>query len=226
MNRLQTRVGTLVLKNPVICGSGEHTMDGEHIRAALASGAGAVVAKSTNESMAAKQQLDKTDYALFDASWNRLPWGGRVPADATLFCRSGLVQRSFDGWVDELAKLDLEAAAQDSYVIASLILADLDRCVDHVRALDAAGLRVIEINIGAPHGEEAARGAIALERNEARVEAIITRVRAATRLPLWVKLTGQSENVVALAAAARRAGAWQAGRRRRGAAHEQGPRDL
>lgn len=207
IDRLRTRVGAITLKNPVICGSGEHTMDGVRIRAALAAGAGAVVAKSTNESIAAKRQLDQTDYALFDASWNRLAWNHRPPPDAVLFCRSGLVQRDFDGWVDELAQLDAEAAASAAYVIPSLILADLDRCVEHVRALDAAGLRAIEINIGAPHGEEAAAGAIALERVDTRVEAIVARIRAATRLPLWVKLTGQSENVVALAAAARRGGA-------------------
>lgn len=207
MNRLEISVGDVVLKNPVICGSGEHTMDGERIRAALASGAAAVVAKSTNESDAARQQLDRTDYALFDSRWNRLPWDHRPPADATLFCRSGLVQRGFEGWIDELSQLDREAAQRQAYVVPSLILADLERCIEHVRALDAAGLRVIELNIGAPHGEEAAKGAIALERNEARVESIVAAVRGATRRPLWIKLTGQSENVVGLAAAAQRSGA-------------------
>lgn len=207
MNRLEISIGDVVLKNPVICGSGEHTMDGERIRAALATGVAAVVAKSTNESDAAKQQLDRTDYALFDSRWNRLAWDHRPPADATLFCRSGLVQRGFEGWVEELALLDREAAAVGSYVVPSLILADLKRCVAHVGALDAAGLRIIEVNIGAPHGEEAAKGAIVLERNEARVEAIVTAVRAASRRPLWIKLTGQSENAVALAAAACRGGA-------------------
>ena len=52
MADLQTVIGKVVLKNPVICGSGEHTMDETGIRAAIASGAGAVVAKSINESHA------------------------------------------------------------------------------------------------------------------------------------------------------------------------------
>lgn len=207
MSRLSISIASVRLKNPVICGSGEHTMDGAGMRAALRAGAAAVVAKSTNESEAAKQQLDKTDYALFDASWQRLPWNHRPPADAVLFGRSGLVQRAFDGWVEELAELDREARAQDAYVIPSLILADLARCIEQAQRMEAAGLRVLEVNIGAPHGEEAAKGAIVLERGEARVEAITAALRQAVRIPLWIKLTGQSENVVALAAAARRGGA-------------------
>lgn len=205
--RLTTHVGSITLKNPVICGSGEHTMTPEGIRAALAAGAAAVVAKSTNESAAAKAQLDKTDYALFDSQWNRLPWDFKPPADATLFCRSGLVQAEFGVWLDNIARLDAEAAQQDAYVIPSLILADLDRCVEHARLIEARGLRVLEVNIGAPHGEEAAKGAIVLERDVDRIETIVSRIRAAVRLPLWIKLTGQSENVVALADAARRGGA-------------------
>jgi dihydroorotate dehydrogenase (NAD+) catalytic subunit len=204
---LHTRIGSVELLNPVICGSGEHTMTPEGVRAALAEGASAVVVKSTNESEAAKAQLDKTDYALFDSRWQRLPWNFTPPADASLFCRSGLTQTAFEPWLDSAAALDAEAKARDAYVIPSLILADLDRCVEHARQIEQRGLRVLELNIGAPHGEEAARGAIVLERDTERIAMIVARMREAVRLPLWIKLTGQSENVVALADAARRAGA-------------------
>lgn len=205
--RLTTRIGSLTLKNPVICGAGEQTMSAEAIRAALHSGAGAVVAKSTNESQAAKDQLDKTDYVLLDSHWRRLPWNFAPPADAHLFGRSGLVQRDFDEWLEELAGLDREARVLDSYVVPSLILSDLEQCAAFARRIEQAGLRVLELNIGAPHGEEAAKGAIVLERGAARIETIVRRIREATSLPLWIKLTGQSEDVVGLAQAARRGGA-------------------
>ncbi|MBD9443313.1 dihydroorotate dehydrogenase [Pseudomonas sp. PDM04] len=207
MTRLTTTIGRLTLKNPVICGAGEQTMTADAIRAALASGAGAVVAKSTNESAAAKEQLDKTDYVLLDAQWNRLPWDFKPPAQASLFGRSGLVQRDFDDWLEELRVLDREARMQDAYVIPSLILSDLEQCAGFARRIEQAGLRVLELNIGAPHGEEAAKGAIVLERGAERIEAIVRRLREATSLPLWIKLTGQSEDVVGLAQAARRGGA-------------------
>ncbi|WP_118184392.1 dihydroorotate dehydrogenase [Paraburkholderia phosphatilytica] len=206
-DRLHTRVGNIALKNPVICGAGEHTMTGDAIRAALRHGAAAVVAKSTNESQAAKDQLDRTDYALFDAHWNPVPWHTAESRDATLFCRSGLVQREFDGWLDELAALDREAAASDAYVIPSLILSDLEQCARYAAQIEQAGLRVLEVNIGAPHGEEASKGAIRLERDAARIATIVSRLRASTRLPLWIKLTGQSEDVTGIAAAAQASGA-------------------
>ncbi len=204
---LSVAIGGVRLKNPLICGAGEHVMSAAGIESALSAGAGAVVAKSANESEAARRQLDRTDYALLDAQWRRLPWAFAPPPDATLFCRSGLAQQPFPEWLEMVARLDRAARAQDSYVVASLILADLERGAAMAGEVEAAGIRVLELNIGAPHGGEAAPGAITLEREAGRVAAIVARIRAATRLPLWVKLTGQSEDVAALAAAARAAGA-------------------
>lgn len=205
--RLESRVGALTLKNPVICGAGEHTMTGDAIRAALRQGASAVVAKSTNESQAAKDQLDRTDYALLDSHWNPVSRHAARSQDTTLFCRSGLLQRDFGSWVDELAALDAQARANDSYVIPSLILSGLEQCAQYAAQIEQAGLRVLEVNIGAPHGEEAAQGAIQLERDAGRIRCIVERLRISTTLPLWIKLTGQSEDVAGMAAAAKAGGA-------------------
>lgn len=204
---LAVRCGGLELKNPIIAGSGEHTMTAGGIRAALAAGAAAVVAKSVNESPAARAQLDGTDYLLLDSQWRPLPWDFAPPPDASLFGRSGLMQRDFDSWMEELAGLDAEAAQAGAYVIPSLILADLDAAAGMAARIQGFGLRALEFNIGAPHGPEAAAGAIITERAAARVREITARIRAATPLPLWIKLTGQSEDVGALASAAMDGGA-------------------
>lgn len=181
-------------------------MTGAGIRAALNAGAGAVVAKSINESAAAKAQLDKTDYALINSLGQQQVWG-EITADTGLFCRSGLIQRTFEDWMAELYELDHEAKRRDSYVIPSLILSSLEQCIAYAQAIQKMGFRALEVNIGAPHGEEAARGAIQLERDSDRIEHITRAVRAATTLPLWIKLTGQSEDVAGMADAARRGGA-------------------
>ena len=207
MPDLSTAVGAIALKNPLICGAGEHVMSAAGIESALAAGAAAVVIKSANESEAARRQLDRTDYVLLDSSWRRLPWNFDPPPDAQLLCRSGLAQQPFDRWLETAARLDRAARARDAYVVASLILADLERCIEMARAVEQAGLRVLELNIGAPHSGEAAPGAIVLEREAERVRAIVARVRASVRLPLWVKLAGQSEDVAALALAAKLGGA-------------------
>jgi dihydroorotate dehydrogenase (NAD+) catalytic subunit len=207
MNETSVCVGSVRLKSPLICGAGEHLMYAQGVRRALAAGAAAVVPKSANETEAGRRQLDRTDYALLGSNWRRLPWSFAPSADASLFCRSGLAQQPFEEWVTLLSALDREAKRDDAYVVASLILADLDRCVEMAQAVEQAGLRILELNIGAPHGNEAAPGAIVLERDRTRVGAIVARVRAVVKLPIWVKLTGQSEDVAGLALAAMQAGA-------------------
>ena len=204
---LSVALGAVRLKNPILLGAGDHLMTAGGIRAGLATGAAAVVAKSINESAAAKRQLDGSDHVLLDSRWNRLPWDFAPPPDAMLFGRSGLSQRDSDSWIAEIAALDREAAERGAYVVGSIILAGLDAAVTLAQRMQAAGLRILELNIGAPHGDEAAPGAIVQERAAARVREITARLRAAITLPLWIKLTGQSEDVAALALAAREGGA-------------------
>ena len=181
-------------------------MTEEGLRSALDAGVGAVVAKSVNETQAAKDQLDRTDYALLDGDWNRLPWDFTAPRDATLACRSGLQKMDFDAWLDIVARLDAEAATSDQYVIGSIILADLEAAVDMAKQTAAAGVRVLEFNIGTPYGDEAS-GVVTTERAAARVTENFKAVCDVVDIPVWAKITGQSENVAALAQAARDGGA-------------------
>lgn len=204
---LSTTVAGVRLKNPVICASGEPTMTLAGIRAAIDAGAGAVVAKSTNESEAAKRQLDGAEYALLASNWQRLSWDDPAPVGASVFCRSGLVQMPFDGWLAGLAELDHYAQAVDSLVIGSLIVADEGRALELAAAMDAADLRMLELNLSAPHGEEAAPGAIRLERAPDRIFALTEHVRRVVRMPLLVKLSGQTDDVLTEVDAAYRGGA-------------------
>ncbi len=207
MTQCSVTLGQIVLKNPVICASGEHVLTEAGIRAGLAAGAAVVVAKSVNETTAAREQLARTDYALFDARWAPEAWPGADWRRANLLCRSGLQPLATDEWIDRVARLDQEARSQEAYVAGSLILADLNEAVSIARRMEQAGLRLIEFNIGAPYGDEAASGAIITERAADRVRDQVSAVCSAVNVPVWVKLTGQSENVAALAQAARDGGA-------------------
>ena len=204
---LQVSIGGIALKNPVICASTEAVITGAGLRAALDAGAAAVVMKSSSESRAARRQLEHTDYALLDDDWRVLPWDGEPPRRAHLLCRSGLSPLPFEDWLALAVEADREARTARSFVVPSLILADLERGVDLARRIEAAGLRLLEFNIGAPHGDEAAADAIAQVRAAERVREVVAALRAALSLPLWIKLTGQSEQIPALAAAAKEAGA-------------------
>lgn len=202
---LRVTVGALALKNPVICAAGEHVLTEAGIRAALAQGVAVVVAKSTNESAAARAQLAQTDYLAVSNDWTPQSWSsGR---DANILCRSGLQPRTCEDWIAAVAALDDEARAQNAYVAGSLILASLDEAVRLAKMVEAAGIRLLEFNVGTPYGDEAAHGGVTTERAADKIREQVAAVCAAVRIPVWVKLTGQSENVTALAQAARDGGA-------------------
>jgi dihydroorotate dehydrogenase (NAD+) catalytic subunit len=204
---LDVSIGQLRLKNPLIAGAAEHLIEETGVRAALSAGAAVVVMKSTNEVEAAKAQLDAAEYAVFDETWQRREWNAEAPASAFIACRSGLYPGSFEQWLESVSKLDREAAKSDAYVAASLILGDLDHAVKMARQVEAAGLRLLELNIGTPYASQAAKGAVATELLPERVSYIVSMMRSAVSMPLWVKITGQSERVPELARAAFAAGA-------------------
>lgn len=207
MKNLDIKIGSVHLKNPVICGSGEHFIELSGIEKALDAGAAAVVIKSTNENIAAKEQLEKTDYALLDSNFRKLPWNFQPPRDASLFNRSGLYPKPFSEWLSMVSKADKIARKYDAYCIASLIPSSLDKLVEHAVAVQRAGIRILEVNVGAPHGNEAEPGAILLERQAKHIRDIITAVREAVHIPIWVKLTGQSDEIPPMVEAAKDAGA-------------------
>ena len=207
MNDCAVTIGGVRFRNPVFAGSAEHLIEAEGIVRALEAGAGAVIVKSTNESDAARDQLQRAEYLALDPDWKPLPWSAAAPREAFIACRSGLSPLAFAPWLEQTARLDRQAREHDSYVVASLILSGLDRLVEMARQVEQAGVRILEVNIGTPYASQAAKGAVSTELDPARIVEIVAAVRAAVRLPLWVKITGQSERVPELAAAAREAGA-------------------
>lgn len=204
--RLATRVGRVALKNPIIAAAAEHLIEADGVRAALRAGVGAVVVKSINELAAGKDQLQRAEYMVLDEHWRQVAWNADAPASVTIACRSGLTPQSFEAWLEQTARLDREARDHDAYAVASLILADLDAAVDMARQVEAAGIRVLEFNIGTPYAKEA-KGVVATELDPARISTIVETMRRAVSLPLWIKITGQSERVPELARAAFAAGA-------------------
>jgi dihydroorotate dehydrogenase (NAD+) catalytic subunit len=206
MSVLATTVGRVTLKNPLIAGAAEHLIDAAGVRRALQAGVGAVVVKSINETQAGRDQLQRAEYRALDGAWREVPWGPQAPAQAIIACRSGLTPLAFDAWLEQNAQLDREAKREDSYAVASLILAELEPALRMARAIEEAGIRILELNIGTPYASQA-KGVVATELDPQRVRAIVGAVRAAVSIPLWVKITGQSERVPELAAAAFESGA-------------------
>lgn len=203
---LSVRLGPLQLAHPVIAGAGEHLASEAGLLAALDAGAAAVVAKSANETADGRIQWRAAEHVTLDARWRVVP-EGTAEAGSSIFNRSGLQPDPWPQWVATMARCDARAAARGAYVVPSLIPADLDALDALVDDLESAGLRWLELNLSAPHAGEARPGVIRRPADPRSVAEIAGRVRARTRLPLTVKLTAESDDLVALAAAARDAGA-------------------
>ena len=75
------------------------------------------------------------------------------------------------------------------------------------KLIEQAGIRVLEFNIGTPYASVTTKGNVTTEFDPARVSVMVSAMRQAIKLPLWIKLTGQSERVPELARAAFDAGA-------------------
>jgi dihydroorotate dehydrogenase (NAD+) catalytic subunit len=203
--RLRVRLGRLTLLNPVICGSGEPVMTEAGIRAALNAGAAGVIAKSVNEQPAGARQLDRADYAWLDREQTRID---HADPGGALFCRSGLSQRDHGDWFAAIAAIDREAARGGQFVAASLVFGGPEGAVQLAKLARSAGLRVFELNVGAPHAQEAQPGAINQQTDVAELTTLVRAVRDAVGdMVLWVKLTGLTPNIPALARAAADGGA-------------------
>jgi len=202
---LSNDVGKIRLKNPLICASSEVTMTAEGIRAALDAGAAAVIAKSVNESPAAAAQLLKAGYILLDDNFHPVPWTSPDRLKASLFCRSGLARTPLDQYLPMLAELDRYAQTRQSYVVGSITVAGAEGAAEIAARMQQAGLRWVELNLGAPHGRESAAVSQITARDAVR--AYVRTVRRALSVPLAVKLTAQADDPLSLAATAINEGA-------------------
>lgn len=200
---LTTTVAGLRLRNPVVAAASEVTMTEAGILDCLSAGAGAVVAKSVNELPEAAAQFDIADYVLLDEDLEPVPWE-LASGGETLLNRSGLVQTPLEEWLGVLERCQRAAAASGAAVIGSVTVASADGAA-RIGAAMSEVVPAVELNVGAPHGREAA--AVRQLTEADGVRELVATVRAAVDGALLVKLPGQSSDVVALARAARDAGA-------------------
>lgn len=200
MTDLSIELGKIQLKNPLLCASSEITMTQAGIHAAIDGGAAAVIAKSVNELPAAAAQLAKADYILLDDDFQPMPWTSPQRLSASLFCRSGLAPTPLDEYLPMLADLDRYAQTKQSYVVGSITVAGAASAAEIAARMQKAGLRWIELNLGAPHGRESSAVSQITARDAVRD--YVRMARRAVSVPLTVKLTAQSDDPLLLAATA------------------------
>ncbi|MEO8898146.1 MAG: dihydroorotate dehydrogenase [Candidatus Dormibacter sp.] len=205
MTDLRTTLGSLELRNPVIAGSSELTMTEAGILSCMSAGAGAVVAKSVNESPDAARQLDRAEYVLLTEDHRASSWANPGKHDS-LLNRSGLAQTLLPDWVRMLARCREAGKQHGSELIGSITVASAEGAARIAARLEPS-VSAIEVNLSAPHGREVKSTTVRQLTDADAVRRYTAAARDAVSCPLWIKLSGQSDDPVALAEAAAGAGA-------------------
>lgn len=149
-----------------------------------------------------------TDFSLYGAavakSVSRDPWPGRpaprvAPAGVGMLNSIGIQNPGVDRWVEEVAP---RLGDLDVPVWGSTVGRDAAEFGDVAGRMVGAGVPVVEVNLSCPNLDG---HLFALD--PASSAAVVAEVRGACDVPIGAKLSPNAEDVVAVAAACREAGA-------------------
>jgi dihydroorotate dehydrogenase (NAD+) catalytic subunit len=184
VTELEAEVGALSFRNPLLLASGIWGESGRSLLSAYEAGAGGVVSKSIGaEPRAGYPNPTVEQYG---------DWG--------FLNAMGLPNPGIRAYPEEIRI----ARAGGAPVIGSIFAPTAEGFADLARQMEPTGVCAIELNLSCPH----AKGLGSEVGQDPVLVAEVTRaVRAATKLPVWVKLTPNVADVALLAEAAERAGA-------------------
>ncbi len=180
MPSLCIHAGGLNLRNPVLLAAGILGTTGASLRRAGQAGAGGVVTKSLGSS---------------PREGHRGPT--IVPVECGLLNAMGLPNPSYRDFQEEIEK----ARGGGVPVIASIFGSSAAEFAQIARGLDADAF---ELNLSCPHAENYGSE---LGRYPDLVESVTGAVKAASHVPVWVKLTPNTADILELGLAAQRGGA-------------------
>lgn len=182
---MSVQVGPLALRSPILVASGTFGFGEEYAAYCDYSRLGAIVTKAVT--------LEPREGNTGPRVWETA---------AGMLNAIGLQNPGLERFLAE--KLP-PLVAGGHVVIVNIAGHDVDEYVKLAGALDAVeGVAAIEVNVSCPN---VTRGGIEFGRDPAVLTELVRAVRAATRLPLIVKLSPNVSDIVSLAAAALEAGA-------------------
>ncbi len=196
MPTLATSVDGLRLPNPFIIGSGPPGTNLSVISRAFREGWGAVIAKTV--SLDASKVVNVTPrYAKLHAS------NGEVIGWENIELIS---DRPFAIWLDEFKKCkDLHPTG----VLLASVMEEYqkDAWVEMVQRCEAAGVDGFELNFSCPHGLPERKMGSAMGQDPEILEEVCGWVKAATKKPVWAKMTPNITHIEEPSRAALRGGA-------------------
>ncbi len=180
MPSLKVHVGGLALPNPILLAAGILGTTGASLRRAALAGAGGVVTKSIGS-------VPREGH----------PGPTVIGVECGLLNAMGLPNPSYKEFQEEIDT----AKTAGVPVIASIFGSSAEEFAKIARGLEPDAF---ELNLSCPHAEKYGSE---LGRYPEMVEAVTGAVKAAANVPVWVKLTPNTADIVELGLAAQRGGA-------------------
>ena len=207
MADLSVKVAGVQFKNPFSLGSAEPTESFEKMKRAFDQGAGSVVAKSFSSGEEMRRQTDLAKYDFL--GYDRLPaYGKDIPKFFTNYCRSGMIQKTEDDWMEELYKTEQYAKKHDAVVIGSVAgQPTIEETVRLAKRMDKeVGLKMLEFDLACPQVDQMVeKGALLKEKEDyfAHAKALADNLS----IPVVIKLSPQQPDLVVTARGAKDVGA-------------------
>lgn len=179
---LSVKIGSLLLKNPVMPASG-----------------------TFSENLARVFSFDHLGAVVTKTITAELRGGNPTPRVAEvgqgMLNSIGIPSKGIQYFLDETLPL---YRTTDTPLVVSISAPTAEAFAEAAREFDVPGVAAIEANISCPNLEEDGK-AFAMRATSTRLA--VEQLRKATSLPLWVKLTPNTGNIAAVAAAAEDSGA-------------------
>ncbi len=184
MADLSTTVAGVVLPRPALLASGIWGESGASLAAAFRAGAGGVVTKSIG--VKPREGYPNPTIEQFGE------WG--------MLNAMGLPNPGIEEYPKEIG----QALAAGARVVGSIFGGDADEFAALARKMEATGVHALELNLSCPH----AKGYGSEIGQDPQVLAeVVKAVKKATTLPVWAKVTPNTQDTALLAEAAEKAGA-------------------
>jgi dihydroorotate dehydrogenase (NAD+) catalytic subunit len=179
------RIGALELKNPVLTASGTFGYGLEFDDFFDVSGLGGICSKGLSLEPRAgnpPQRICETPAGMLNAI-------GLANVGVEVFCREKLP----------------ELRRRNVTVVANVFATSVEEFVALARRLDAEpGVHALELNVSCPN---VTKGGIEFGKDPRLASEVTAAVRAATHLPIWVKMSPEAPDIIAVARACEEAGA-------------------
>jgi len=183
--KLETELCGIKLKNPSMLASGIMGLTGESMLRAAESGAGGVILKDIGE----KPRKGHPNPTIFQKP-------------AYILNAMGMSNPGVDNMKEEV-----EGIAGKAIVFANIFAENEEGFVYVAKKIESYGVRALELNVSCPNLAPGEKIGAIIGKNPQLVEKITRKVKENVKIPVFVKLTPNVDDITLIAKAAERGGA-------------------